>query len=183
MLGEATKEPAKTEQAPAGEKPAAPAALELKLPEGVTVPEAELAAYKELALKQGLDAPKAQALLEHFVAVDRAREQALAETVAKQEQAWTASLKADPDLGGQKWDATVQSVRRAIDYVGKPAAQMLVQAGLGSHPDVVRALVKLGRGLAEDRIAGTSQAPGVKQPKTFAEVAYPTMQKHTEKEN
>lgn len=188
-LGGVTVEPDKQE----GEKPAAETKqvaeapsdatpLELKLPEGVELDAQLLDGFKATAAKVGLDSAKAQTVFDNFVAFQQAQTKSVNESFAKQDAAWAAELKADPLLGGSKWDATRADIGRvAQHFKAGPALKLLESAGLGNHPELVRFVASVGRALREDSIAGTRQSGGAGERQPFGDVAYPTM-KSSEKE-
>lgn len=149
----------------------APAAIELKLPEGFDADKAALEGFKATASELGLDTAKAQKLFDQYVAIEKARGEAAEKAFAEQDAKWAAAVQADPDIGGEKLKTTVTEVRAALNWLGPGVGQLIKAAGLGNNPDVVKAFVKLGRGLADDSIKGTS-TPGAGQPpkKSDAEI-------------
>lgn len=88
---------------------------------------------------------------------------------------WAATLKADKDFGGEKFDQNIALAIKGVEAVGTAELrQLLDDTGLGSHPDVVRAFMKVGQ--------LTADAPFVtgKQPEQQASLAarmYPNMAK------
>lgn len=159
-LGSVAAAPA-ADAKPAETKPAeaAPAALELKVPEGFT-DTAAVEGIKALAGELGLDSPKAQLVLEKFAGWAQAQAQAAEESFAKQDAEWAAALKADPELGGQKWAAAQKDIGRAVaHFKAQPVMKLLHAAGLGNHPELVRFVARIGQSLREDTVAGTSAAP------------------------
>lgn len=165
--------PAETPEAgkPAEQPKSAPAPIELKLPEGFEADKAALEGFTKTAGELGLDSAKAQKLFDQYVAIEKARVDASEKAFADQEAKWAAALQADPDIGGEKLQKTVAEVHAALKWLGPGVGQLIKAAGLGNNPDVVKAFVKLGRGLADDSIKGTS-TPGAGQPakKSDAEI-------------
>lgn len=154
---------------------AKPGAIELKLPDGFVADQAALDTFKTTASELGLDGPKAQKLFDQYVALETARNAAAEKSVAEQEAKWSAEVQADPDLGGAKLPVTIREVRAAVDFLGKDFGTLIAKTGFGSHPSVVRALVKVGRALKDDSIAGTSKtAPPASERKSDAELFYGT---------
>lgn len=169
--------PAETKPA---EKPADAAPdFELKFAEGVTVDEAQVKAFKATAHELGLDAAKAQKLVDLYSGMTAAR--AKADTTAwEAEQAKAvAAVKADPELGGKNLEASVKLAQRGADAFGngKKLIAALDRAGLGNDVEVVRFLAAVGRSKADDTIAGTAGAAGAEKPSedSLLRAAYPTM--------
>jgi hypothetical protein len=175
-LGDGTK-PAESGTPPEAGKPAETkpdaksAPIELKLPEGFEADKAALEGFKATASELGLDTAKAQKLFDQYVAIEKARTEAAEKAFVAQDAKWKAELEADPDLGGEKLKATVTNVHSALKWLGPGVGKLIAQSGLGNHPELVRAFVKLGRGVADDSIKGTS-APGAgkSEPKSDAEI-------------
>ena len=167
---EPSKEPAKE-----------PAKVELKAPKGF---EPHFEALSKHAQELGLEGEKAQKFIDSIAAVDGARAKQLDEALAAQDAKWAAELKADPEIGGPKFDAAIKDASRALArFGGKPAegqkvaplAALLHQAGLGNHPLVLKAFAAIGRAMADDTIAGTSKAaPAAGERKSDAELFYGT---------
>ena len=104
--------------------------------------------FKEL----GLDSAKAQKLVEVFAKGEQARS-------AKQSAEWVAAIKADPQMGGEKLQATAKAANAGAKWAGgEKFLAVLESSGLGNHPDVVRAMAKIGGSLKEDTVAGGSAA-------------------------
>lgn len=181
--GETKAPPAETKPAetkpPEGEKKEAPkegekpAALEVKVPEGFEVDKPALEAFKAFAAKNELKPEVAQGVFDQYVAIEKARVDANEKAFAEQDTKWVAELKADPDLGGAKWPATVRDVRAGIEHIGKPFATLIAKTGLGNNPTVVKELARLGRANADDTIKGTEKpAAAAEERLTDAQVFY-----------
>lgn len=167
---------------PPAEKPKEPAKaspIELKLPEGVELDGTLLDGFKATAAELGLDSPKAQKVLDQFVAAQTAQAKATEAALAKQDAEWVEAIKADPEIqfGGAKWPETKQAIDRAKAHFpdAKGAVELLNQAGLGNHPAVVRLFAAIGRSLKEDRIAGATTPPAQQDERpSDAAVFFPT---------
>lgn len=153
-----------------------PGPVELKLPDGLELDSKLVDGFKATATELGLDSAKAQKVFDQFVGFQQAQSKAADEAFTKQDAAWTAQLKADPELGGEKWDATRADIGRAAKHFkAGPALKLLEAAGLGNQPELVRFVAAVGRALREDSIAGSNSAGGAGERKPFEDVAYPTM--------
>jgi hypothetical protein len=162
---------------PEGEaKPAdgAPEKYELKLPEGMQLDDAALAAATPVFKELGLTNEQAQKLSDIYAA-------RMADVAKQQRDAWTAqqeglvsSMKSDAEFGGDKFAASLGSIAKAIDGVmGKEAAafkRMLDSTGAGNHPEMARLLYRVGKALGED---GLVRGDASAQQRTPAEILYP----------
>lgn len=67
-----------------------------------------------------------------------------------QQAAWQTSIKADPDIGGDKLPAALGHAAGALDaFGGAELREALNVTGAGNHPAIVRAFVSIGRALAD----------------------------------
>lgn len=145
---------------------------EFKLPEGVTLDPESLKPATELFTESGLNQEQAQ----KFIDLAMAREQAAAhrgvQAFVDLQNQWVSEIKADPDIGGDRLKASLASAARAIDRLDVPGLREALNfTGAGNHPAVVKAFVRLGQMISEDRFRpGHRVAPAV--PRSPAEVIY-----------
>jgi hypothetical protein len=89
--------------------------------------------------------------------------QAAIDTFNEQVTAWENEAKADKEIGGAKYDENLAVARRALDAWGSDGLKAaLDQSGLGSHPEMIRLLVKAGAGLKEPPMATTTDGTAKK---------------------
>lgn len=170
--------------APAETKPAdakadtKPAKYELKAPEGSALDAAHIEAVSAFAGELGLSNEAAQKLVERDAKLLADSQQAAIATYDTQVKAWADQVRADPEIGGAKLDATIKTAQKALAKFGSPElVQMLNTHGYGNHPEVVKFCLRIGASMSEDSIpAGT---PGSSpQQKDVASLLYdhPTSQ-------
>lgn len=170
LLGEAGK-PAPETPAPATpeapvaatEPPAAPVPVyEFKFPEGAEAPPAEeLKPFTDLLGASRVPPEAGQQLLDlHLAEVQKYAERLSQhqDNVWKETRAnWVNDLRQDPDLGGNRFQATVQVCGQLIEQFGGSPEQKaeLRQAfnatGMGDHPALVRFLHNIGVAMGEGR--------------------------------
>ncbi len=158
------------------------AELELRLPKGVEANDVLLEEFKPIAKELGLKSEGAQKLLDlHAKSLDALVERATkqeAEKEAERSKGWMAASRKDKEIGGAAFDANAAVARKAIDKFATPELrQVLVEAGLGNHPEMIRFCLRVGRALAEDSVAGSTAsnaAPG-NQAEEIHRQLYPTM--------
>ena len=163
--------PAAAAAAPAAGAPAAtaPTKLELKFPEGFKQAEG----LTKLATELGLDSAKAQKLVDAYAGDASAQQAAL----AKQQADWVAAIKADKDIGGANLEANLAVAKKAVAHFGgADFAQYLNASGLGDHPALVKAFVKIGQAMADDSVAGSVGSTASSAPQTDPlQQLYPSM--------
>lgn len=147
-------EPKPGDEAPAGP----PETYEIKPPEGMELDGDALALAEPVFRDLGLTNDQAQKLTDAYVQISaqagtRAVEAQQTE-IATQRKAWLDEAKADPEIGGAQWDASLETAGKALDRLGAPAGsqfrELLNATGLGNHPDMVRMFVKIGKSVGED---------------------------------
>lgn len=142
-----------------GEAPAAD--IELKLPEGVLADAEQQQEFKSLAKELKLDSAGAQKLIEFSSKVAKADLESAKGERRKLIEGWQAQAKADSEYGGKDFQSNMQLANKAVrKFGGEPLAKVLRESGLGSHPDVIRAFFRAGKGMSEDSIKGTSAENG-----------------------
>lgn len=166
------------------EQPAAPAVpekYELTAPEGMTFDDEAFAAADPVFRELGLSNDAAQKLMpvagefaQRVSTAAVARAQAEQETqFAAQKASWAEEAKADPEIGGVKWDETVTLSARALDMlgypVGSPFRQLLTESGLGNHPEMIRAMRRIGERVSDDTFerGGTAERPISREEKYY----------------
>lgn len=150
---------------------------DLKAPENALFDNTHLEQFKGLAKELGLTPEAAQKLVERDNQllsgfVDKRKEE-----WGQQTTQWAEQVKADKELGGENFSATVTSARAALDRFASPAfKQMLNETGYGNHPELVRLFSNIGKAMREDSRMAQAGAPPAKE-KTMAEIFYPNMAK------
>jgi hypothetical protein len=166
-----------TPDKPDGDTPAgAPEAYEtFTLPEGVEIDEATLGEATAMFKDIGLPQDKAQKLVDFYTGKLAAAAEAPQKLWEATQADWQGQVRADPEIGGAKLDATIATAAKAIDKFGGTELRAALDiTGAGNHPEVIRFFARVGASLSEaDFVAGNPKgAAGTKQ--TVANVLYPT---------
>lgn len=146
---------------------------DLKMPEGVEVDQAMLDQFAPTFKELGLTTKQAQALADKFIEAQAKQGEAQAQNWAKLTGEWVDQAKADPEIGGAKWDATVKNASGVVKRFGNDAFRDYLNAsGAGNHPEMIRFMAKVGAMIGEDRPA-ISENPGKKIAQDTAAILYP----------
>ena len=149
------------EKAP-DEKPAAgaPEKYEFTAPEGTELDQALLGKFEPLFRDLNLPQEGAQKLLDAYAKeVMPTIQQAQAEAHGRMIEEWGAAVKADPEMGGKNYEATVKNALKVMERYGDPELKQLMGIaskdnptglGIGNHPALVRAFAKIGAAMGED---------------------------------
>lgn len=157
---------------PEGAGPARPTYTDFKLPDGFTADETALKAASDLFADSGLSQEQAQKFIDLAASREKAAAQAGVQAFADLQTRWVSEIKADPEIGGDRLQASIASAARAIDRLAVPGLrEALDLTGAGNNPAIVKAFARLGQLIAEDRFRPGNGAPPNPQ-RSPAEVIY-----------
>lgn len=159
------------EAKPAAETPkpeGAPEKYEFKAPDGKEYDAAVLEPFSAAAKEAGLTQAAAQTILEKMAPALAARQ---SEQVTAVQTGWVNDSKSDKEFGGDSLPANLAIAKTALDTFATPEFRKLLDdTGLGNHPEVIRTLVRVGKGLKEDSFVGGGATKG---PTDIAAKLYP----------
>lgn len=147
----------------------APEKYEFTAAEGVDLDTEALKDFEPVARELNLTNEQAQKLVDAYPKILAGVQQRQAEAWQAQTEEWAATVKADKEIGGDKLMANLGVAQRALDTFGTPALkEYLNGTGLGNHPELVKAFVKVGKAMSEDGVV-TGKESGQR---SAAEVLY-----------
>ena len=153
--------------------PAPPVPLALKLVDNALVDQASLERTTKALTDLKVAPEQAQANAE--VSAYWQRKEAEAVTLRTVE--WVKLAKADPEIGGANFDASMQEAARARAQFFTPEFDKLLDStGLGNHPEVIRAWARVGKAIGQSplRQPGNPPAPSHEE-KSLAQKLWPNM--------
>ena len=87
-----------------------------------------------------------------------------AEAFAQTQQQWRNEVVNDKEIGGQALAENLGYAAKVLDTFAPDLRGVLDETGLGNHPAFVKAFVKIGKAISEDRlVGGAQQTPGAAQ--------------------
>ena len=136
------------EQKPEG----APEKYEFKPAEGQELDTAALEQFEPIARELNLTNEQAQKIVDLYgTKIMPMVQKQQAEAWQAQTEEWAATVKADKEIGGDKLTANLGVAQRALDTFGTPELkEYLNGTGLGNHPELVKAFIKVGKAMSED---------------------------------
>lgn len=146
-------EPTEPDKAPEG----APKAYELQHPEGMQL-ELSLDDFETSARELNLTNEGAQSLLNTVLPKI---EEAQREKLEASQVVWREDAAKDKEIGGDAFESNVAIAKSALKQFGSDKlTAMLVESGLGNHPEVLRVFYRVGKAISEDTIltGGTPSA-------------------------
>lgn len=150
----------------------APEAYDLKAPEGTVLEAGVIAKFSEVAKTLNLSQTAAQSIIENLAPTIAAEQAA---KIASFRADLVAQVKADKEIGGDKLDANLAIVKKAVeafDTPDKSLRTLLNTSGLGDHPAVIRAFLKIGNAISEDNRVVTGGKQPTEGDKTLAQKMY-----------
>lgn len=159
-----------------------PEKYDLKLPKDSTLDPAIVERTAANARALGLSNEAGQKLLDSVAQEFASRDAALVsawepmkgESWKARDKEWKAEALADPEIGGtpEKLETSATLAKQVVEKFFDPKiTEFLRSSGLGSHPEYIRGLARIGKGMAEGSLVlGASGASA--KPKTTAEVLY-----------
>ncbi|ENG3584757.1 peptidase [Enterobacter hormaechei subsp. steigerwaltii] len=137
------------EQKPEG----APEKYEFTAGEGVELDTEALKDFEPVARELNLTNEQAQKLVDAYPKILAGVQQRQAEAWQSQTEQWAADVKADKEIGGDKLTANLSAAQRALEQFGDPELkEYLDSTGLGNHPALVKAFIKVGKAMSEDKV-------------------------------
>ncbi|TBL60741.1 peptidase [Hafnia alvei] len=165
----AEKDPDKEGDKPVDEKPkegddknkepeGAPEKYEFKAAEGQQLDETALKEFEPIARELNLNQEQAQKFVDLYASkiVPQLQQQQI-EQWTKQTEQWAVDAKADKEIGGDNMTANIGLAQKAFDQFGSPELkEYLNTTGLGNHPEIIRAFMKVGKSMSEDSMVMTN---------------------------
>ena len=146
----------------------APEKYEFTAGEGFELDTEALKDFEPVARDLNLTNEQAQKLVDAYPKILAGVQQRQAEAWQAQTEEWAATVKADKEIGGDKLTANLGVAQRALDTFGTPELkEYLNGTGLGNHPELVKAFIKVGKAMSED-----GMVTGKSGQRSAAEVLY-----------
>lgn len=143
----------KTEEKDEQKTEGAPEKYEFQAGEGVELDAEALKDFEPVARELNLTNEQAQKLVDAYPKILAGVQQRQTEAWQAQTEQWAADVKADKEVGGDKLTANLSAAQRALDQFGTPELrEYLDGTGLGNHPELVKAFIKVGKAMSEDGV-------------------------------
>ena len=141
-------EPTEGEPAKPTEVKGAPTEYTFTPPEGQTLDESVMDAFKATAKDLNLTNDGAQSILDSVLPK-------MAEVAKEKLDAirteWRELAKKDEEIGGSAFETNLKTANQALDRFGnEEQRQLLKETGLGDHPAFIRPWFKVGKAISED---------------------------------
>lgn len=148
----------------------APEKYDFKPAEGQELDVAALEQFEPIARELNLTNEQAQKMVDLYgTKIMPMVQQQQADAWQKTTEQWAADVKADKEIGGDKLTGNLSAAQRALAQFGTPELKEYLEGtGLGNHPELVKAFIKIGKAMSEDgMVDGSNQGQ-----RSAAEVLY-----------
>lgn len=151
----------------AADKPEGPPEkYEFTMPEGMEL-DTVLAEKVDPVLRDlNLTNEQANKLATTFAEYRASEAQRQSDAYAQQVEDWGQSARDDKEFGGASFEKNVAFAQKAIGQFGSPELKTLLADGLGNHPELIRAFVRVGKAIGEDGGVDGSKSNTPKDPST-----------------
>ena len=132
----------------------APEKYEFQAAEGQELDSAALEQFEPIARELNLSNEQAQKMVDLYgTKILPMVQQQQAEAWQAQTEQWAADVNADKEIGGDKLTANLSAAQRALEQFGdQELKEYLDTTGLGNHPALVKAFIKVGKAMSEDKV-------------------------------
>ena len=74
---------------------------------------------------------------------------------------WREAAEADPEIGGENFQANSQLAARAVQKFATPEfIDILRETGYGNHPELIKVFVNIGKAMGEDTFESGNRGGG-----------------------
>jgi hypothetical protein len=149
--------------------PEAAAALKVNVPDGFTADPKFTEAVAGWAKESGVKQEALDKLVTQYAAQRASEAKSLEASMVKQSDEWMTELKADKDVGGEKFASSTAHARAAVlKFGGSQAVEVFNHPAIGNHPVLFKMMAAIGAAMAEDT-STVKSLPGGRVEMTEAE--------------
>ena len=132
--------------------------FEITVPDGFQADPALKESFAPIAKELDLSPKGVQKLVDYKAGLDKAAVQRWGDHLVELK----TQAKADPEIGGAKYDPAVAAGRGVIGKYGTPAfRKMLNDYGVGAHPEMIRFMSKVAKATGETPVLDGGAGSGV----------------------
>lgn len=141
--------------------PAVPEKYDFKLDEGSLLDAAYVEQFSQFAKEKKLTQDQAQEFLQREAQALNTFVQKQQQEFEKQQSQWVEQIKTDPEIGGEKFNQSIELAHRALkEFASDSFLKELETTGYGNHPELVRVFAKIGNLIKEDKIISPNASGG-----------------------
>jgi hypothetical protein len=123
------------------------------MPEGMEVDQDLLDEMSPIWKEKGFTHEEAQALTDKYIKNQMEKADNVASKWDETVSTWETNTRKDKEIGGDNLDASLKTAKETLSKYGTPElTAALDNSGMGSHPELIRLLVKVGNATTDDDI-------------------------------
>lgn len=154
------------------DKESVPEKYDLKIPDDLSLNQAQIDKIAEISKKHGLSNEEAQGVADMTTGILKSY---IAESETKHNQvidSWKNEIKNDKEFGGDKLEKTLDMAHSVLKRFGNADLRdFLNRSGIGNQPDMVRAFARIGEQFANDTLI-TGESIANQSPVNIADLFY-----------
>ncbi len=168
------------EQTPSEELNVVPEKYDLKLPENSALDPSYIEELSAWAKEMKLSNEDAQSILERDSGLAQKGVDALTLKAQEQSQKWAAEAKLDKDIGGAKFEESVNKSHEALRtlFPNTDFKEFLDKTGLGNNPAVIKGFVQIWQMLNPNKIYTQTNQPPARPTRESRIYDHPTSPKN-----
>lgn len=126
-----------------------------ELPEGFELSDEDRKAWSSQFKEVGLTKAQARGLIEAQTARMKQDHDTFVETLQKTQNEHLETAKADPEIGGDKWEESTRLANLGLDTLGgEELKNLILTSGNGNNPEIIRELRRIGELVKDDTFDG-----------------------------
>jgi hypothetical protein len=126
---------------------------ELKIPEGSQLDPKHVEKVEAYAKSKNLSQEQAQEILQREHEAVSSFSETLKAKVEEEKNSWQKAVQADKEIGGEKFNESIELAKRAYQKFAPPEfTQLLNESGYGNHPLLVKTFFRIGKAMGEDKL-------------------------------
>lgn len=138
------------------------------LPKDMPFDEKGFGDFRKTFIGLGLKPEQSQKLVDAFANAELGRLKAVAEGLQAEQVKLDKAVRADKELAGEDGkllEQTAALARKAMNKFATPELRALLNdSRLATHPEMLRLMSRVGKGLAEDKTDGAREGGGKREP-------------------
>jgi len=124
---------------------------DFEIPEGMEMNQSLLDIVDPIFKKANMTQAQAQEVISAYSELEKGRAQEQFDNLTTQINEWETAAKYDKEYGGDKFEESVGIAKKGMDaYFSDEVKTLLIDSGLGSHPEIIRGFLKIGQTIKED---------------------------------
>jgi len=150
----------------------------LTIPEGMSLDEATMGKFAELAKETGLNQESAQKLFDLHSEAIKAAAEGSSKLWADTQTQWVNEIKADKEIGGANLPEVQKTIGKILDnpaFAAPGVKEAFNLTGAGNNPAILKTFYNMAKLLSEGQHVGGEPAKGT--PSSAADAMYPHLRK------